>query len=131
MAGLDPEVVQFYKDNGYRVSDFYDAKRHHGLRLSRAQVSAGIVAYYEDIKDGVINPRQIEIGWGPIEYAKNARYDEYARDNEILRKYKPIIEDLNGKLYTWKLCFWCVLILAIFLGVAYLDSVNNLWGIFR
>ena len=130
MAGLDPEVVQFYKDNGYRVSDFYDVKRHHGLHLNRAQISAGIASYYQDIKDGVVKPRQIEIGWGPIEYAKGARFEEFVYDNKIIRKYKPIIDNLNDELHKWKVCFWCLLVVVVFLGVAYLDSVNNLWGIF-
>ena len=96
MAGLPDEVIQFYKDYGYRFSDFFDSKRHAGCRLSAAHVKAGGLEYYEKIQAGEITPRQIEMGWGVIEHAKNARYKDFLKDNEIIRKHKPIIEGLQA-----------------------------------
>lgn len=98
MAGLEAEVVQFYLDNGYRFSDFFDARRHGGVKLSEAQVKAGGKEYYDKVKAGEINPRQIEIGWGVIEHAKRARFDDFSKDNDILQRYGLIIEDLEGSL---------------------------------
>ncbi|MCG7854130.1 MAG: hypothetical protein MIO92_16565 [Methanosarcinaceae archaeon] len=130
---MDPEIIKFYKDNGYNVSDFFDKKRHCGILLSDAQVKGGIKAYYEDIQSGKIAPKRISIGWGVIARAKNARFDEFIEDNDILLKYKPMISDLHDriglmkeKLYTWKLCFWCILGISVFLGLAYIDIK---WGL--
>ena len=129
---MEPEIIKFYKDNGYNVSDFFDKKRHHGVILSDAQVKGGAKAYYEEIQSGKISPKRISMGWGVIARAKTARFDEFVYDNEILLKYKPIIEGLKGdiagladKLYTWKLCFWVIFGVAVFMGLAYIDIK---WG---
>jgi len=130
---MNPEIIEFYKDNGYNVSDFFDKKRHHGVILSDAQVKGGIKAYYEDIQSGVISPKRISMGWDVIRYARRARFDDFIYDNEILETYKPIIEGLKGditglsdKLYTWRLCFWVILGVSVFLGLAYIDIK---WGL--
>ena len=133
VKNMNPEIIKFYKDNGYNVSDFFDKKRHHGVILSDAQVKGGAKAYYEAIKDGRISPKRISIGWGVIAWAKKARFDEFIKDNEIIERYKPIIAGLHDRiglmkesLYSWKLCFWVILGVSVFLGLAYIDIK---WGL--
>jgi len=133
MAGLPNEVLRFYKDHGYRFSDLYDPKRHGGCRLSKAQVTAGGVEYYEKIQAGEIAPRQIEMGWGVIECAKNARYEDFLKDNEIIRKHKPIIEGLQAntvKLERNKRNLWYTLwpLIAGFLYLLF-EYIDKLGGI--
>ena len=110
---MKPEIIEWYKGNGYNYSDFYDSKRHGGVRLSRAQVTAGIIEYYERVQSGEITPKRISIGWGVPQQAKVARFDDYVKDNEIIEKYKPIIEGLKGdiegfkrSLLRYKVLFW-------------------------
>ena len=95
---MKPEIIEWYKGNGYKVSDFYDAKRHGGVRLHRAQVTAGIIEYYERVQSGEITPKRISIGWGVPAQAKVARYKEYVKDNEIIEKYKPMIMAFRGDI---------------------------------
>ena len=130
---MDPEVIKFYKDNGYRFSDFFDGKRHHGMKFNRAQIKAGGVEYYDKIQSGEIKPRQIEIGWGIIEHAKNARFEDFLNDDNILREHKPIIEGLEDSIkrverterVLWYV-FWPLL-----LGFIYflLEYIGNYGGI--
>jgi len=130
---MDPKIIKFYKTKGYRFSDFFDVRRHGGSRLTEPQVKAGGVEYYEKIQSGEIAPRQIEIGWGVIEHAKNARFDEFLKDDIILRKHKPIIEGLEGSVerveranrVLWYV-FWPLL-----LGFIYflLEYIGNMGGI--
>ena len=122
---MDPKIIKFYKTKGYRFSDFFDVRRHGGSRLTEPQVKAGGVEYYEKIQSGEITPRKIDIGWGVIEHAKNARFDDFVNDNNILIKYKPIIKALKKSLFTWKLCFWVMIGVSVFLGLAYIDIK---WG---
>ena len=133
MAGLESKVVQFYKDNGYRFSDFFDAKRHGGCRLNEAQIKAGGVKYYDKVMSGEIAPRQIEVGWGIIECAKSARFDDFLKDNEVLRKYKPIIQGLKDntiKIEKSKRILWIVF-WPLLLGFIYflLEYIGNMGGI--
>ena len=131
---MNPEIIEWYKDNGYKFSDFYDPKRHHGIKLSEAQIKGGGRDYYNAIKSGEIKPpRRIRIGWDVIRYAKRARFDEFLEDNEIIERYKPIIAGLRDRIeiikervYTWRLCFWVILGVSIFLGLAYIDIK---WGL--
>ena len=130
---MNPEIIKFYKDNGYKFSDFFDKKRHHGVNLSDGQIKAGAKDYYDAIQSGEIAPKRIGMGWGVIEWAKTARWGEFVDDNKILETYKPVIEYQSGvigllkeKIYTWKLCFWCILGVSVFLGLAYIDIK---WGL--
>ena len=130
---MNPEIIEWYKANGYSVSDFYDAKRHGGIKLSRAQVTAGIVSYYEKVRDGMIKPKRISIGWGIPQEARVARFGDYVSDNEIIETHKPVIAGLRARIeiikervYTWKLCFWVILGVSVFLGLAYIDIK---WGL--
>ena len=129
---MNPEIIKFYKDNGYLFSDFFDPKRHGGVRLSEAQIKAGARDYYNAIKSGEVKPKRISIGWGVPKWAKTARFDEFINDNEILGTYKPMLKGLSDRidlikerLYTWKLCFWVLLGVSVFLGLAYIDIK---WG---
>lgn len=135
MAGLAPDVLEFYERHGYRFSDLLDAKRHGGVKLSHAQVKAGAKEYYDKIQCGEIMPRQIEMGWGVIEHAKNARYDDFKKDNNIVREYKPIIEDLEVTVSDTKRTnrlLWIALgvfiAIDLYLLLAHFEYLNNLGG---
>jgi len=104
-----------------------------GIKLNQAQIKAGGVEYYGKIMSGEITPRQIEIGWGVIEHAKNARFDDFLKDNEVLRKYKPIIqglEDNTAKIEKSKRVLWIVF-WPLLLGFIYflLEYIGNMGGI--
>ena len=131
---MNPEIIKFYKDNGYRFSDFYDPRRHHGIKLSEAQIKGGARDYYNAIQSGDIEPpRRIRIGWDVMKYARRARFDEFVVDNEIIETYKPMLAGLadridliKERIYTWKLCFWVILGVSVFLGLDYIDIK---WGL--
>ena len=130
---MDPKILKFYKDKGYKFSDFFDKKRHHGVNLSDGQIKGGARDYYDAIQSGEISPKRGRIGWGVIEWAKTARWGEFVDDNKILETYKPVIAGLNDRVgllkervYSWKLCFWCIFGVSVFLGLAYIDIK---WGL--
>ena len=130
---MTPEIIEWYKENGYRFSDFFDPKRHGGVVLSNAQVKAGGVEYYGKIMSGEIVPRQIEIGWGVIEHAKNARFDDFLKDNDILRRYKPIIKGLEDNTVKvekrnrvlWYV-FWPLLIGFLYFLLEYIGQMGGI-----
>ena len=123
---LRPEVIKFYKDNGYKVSDFFDSKRHGGIKLSKAQIKAGVTEYYEKIRKGEISPypRKRLIGWGPIEHAKIARFEEFKEDERLLREYKPIVNNLEKTIKIWRMVFW-FLLLGSCMGVGFLADLRG------
>ena len=130
---MNPEIIKWYKDNGYNVSDFFDKKRHHGVILSDAQVKGGCVQYYEEVMRGDFVPKRISIGWGPIDRARTARFHEFLKDNEIIEKWKPVIQGLSdridlikGKIYTWKLLFWSIFGCFVILGAGYVKMLFDM-----
>jgi len=125
---LKPEIIQFYKDNGYRLSDFFDPKRHRGVKLTKAQVKAGAELYYKKLKSGELGtPKRISYGWGIIEQAKAARFDEFVKDEELLRQSKDIIGGLEVKKARWVAAFW-TLALSVGIGVVWMAKTVGIIG---
>ena len=116
---IDKKIRQFYEDRGYKYSDFFDSKRHGGVRLNKAQVKAGMKLYYDKVMSGEIeNPKPMSAGWGVIEQAKTARYDAELQDEFLLSHSKKIIGDLEVEKRFWKACFWiCFIAGSLGLGV--------------
>ena len=125
---LSPSVIQFYRDNGYRLSDFFDPKRHRWNRLSKAQVKAGAQLYYDKLKSGEIGtPKRISYGWGVIEQAREAKFEEFVKDEEILRHDKAIIGDLEVKKARWAAAFWALALVSA-MGLGYFAKVTGIIG---
>ena len=130
---MNPDIIEWYKANGYQFSDFFDSKRHGGKVLSRAQIKAGGEAYYNRVMSGEITPKRISIGWGIIKEAQTARYDDFLKDNGIIESSRRIIEGLNGdvnrfkgSLFRYKVLFWAVFGVAFCLFFKMIDIVGGI-----